>query len=132
MVANLKPATSLLLLSRSSLTRRRTRIGPAIASSVGRATSRMSATHSGKFVRNIAGPFHPGAAEVHENDHSGAPPLRRPRGRAAVAALEFLQPAPRRLNAPAGDDDDLEDEQADHEGEHAANAKIAEQRDDDE
>src|SRR5215813_1967777 len=51
-VANLNPATSLLMLSVSRRTNRRMIVGPAIASRVGRPTTTMPDSHSGAVLRN--------------------------------------------------------------------------------
>src|ERR1700730_1384992 len=58
-------------------------------------------------------------------------PKQRPRRAGPHALLELLEPVPRRLDAPAPDDDDLNDQQPDHEGEHAGDAIGEKQRHDD-
>src|SRR5690349_10375459 len=52
-VANLNPATSLLVVNLSKSTRRRTTTGPSIAMSVGKTITRTADSHNGSKVRNI-------------------------------------------------------------------------------
>src|SRR5579863_4214226 len=64
-VANLKPAISLLVVSRSRLNRRRIRMGPHMAAAVGSPTIRSAEIHSGSEARkwDTGGPSDPDGAE---------------------------------------------------------------------